>query len=285
MTALAISLILASAVMHATWNLFSKRAGGGSAFIFCFSAVNAVVFAPIALASIWIYQPVIGAQQWLFIITSACLHIVYFTTLQRGYKVGDLSLVYPLARGTGPALSTIGAIALFGERPSWLVLFGTGLIVISVFLLSSSGSSLGSASQRAIGYGLFTGVIIACYTLVDKRAVSFAGIPPWVLDWCNSVCRLILITIITLGKRDEIKREWKMHRKEIFVVGILSPLSYIMVLIAMTFTPLTQVAPAREIGILFGAILGARLLSEGHTTKRLIAATGMVIGVVCLAIG
>src|SRR5215467_11118363 len=118
MTLLALVLVLASALLHATWNLLAKRAGGGISFVWLFSTAATVIYAPV-LAILLIRQPTqISPLQFLYMSGTATLHIAYYYLLNRGYQVGDLLLVYPLARGTGPVLSTLAAIALLGERPT-----------------------------------------------------------------------------------------------------------------------------------------------------------------------
>lgn len=286
MTLLALSLVLSSAVLHATWNLFAKRAGGGAAFVWLFNALSALLYAPIALGVVLVARPHIGPIELVFMVGSMFLHLAYFLALQRGYRTGDLSLVYPLARGTGPVLSTTAAIILFGERPSVLAILGAALVAASVFFLTSSGGLAAVATARAaVLYGLFTGAIIAAYTLWDKHAVSTLIIPPLLFDWANSCGRMALLGPYASRHWEMIRMEWLLHKREAFVVAIFSPLAYILVLSALVFTPVSYVAPAREISILIGTMMGARLLSEGDSRRRMLAAGGMVLGVVALALG
>jgi drug/metabolite transporter (DMT)-like permease len=213
------------------------------------------------------------------------LHLGYFVLLQRGYAVGDLSLVYPLARGTGPLLATAAAIVLFDERPSVLVFIGIGLITVGVFLLTSESGSLSSGLGAGVIYGLLTGVFIAAYTIWDKQAVSGLLIPPLLQSWATTIATTLLLTPIAMTRRKEIRALWRAHKPEVLGVAVLSPLSYILVLTALVFTPVSYVAPAREISILIGAAMGTRLLSEGDSTRRLMAAAAMVVGIIALALG
>jgi drug/metabolite transporter (DMT)-like permease len=128
-------------------------------------------------------------------------------------------------------------------------------------------------------------VIIAGYTLWDKRAVSALGIPPLLYDWCGNLGRVLILTPLALGRPGEVRRLWREHRREVLVMAVLTPLSYILVLTALVFTPVSYVAPAREISILLGTVMGARLLAEGDSARRLVAAGAMVVGVAALAIG
>lgn len=286
MSLLALSLVLSAAFIHATWNLLAKRAGGGAAFIWLFGALSALLYAPLAIGIVILQQPYIGPMQLLFIVGSATIHVGYYLVLQRGYREGDLSLVYPLARGTGPMLSTAAAIAFFGERPTAIALSGALLIGVSVFVLTSGSRFQGGPAARAgVKFGLITGCIIACYTLWDKQAVSVLMIPPLLLDWSTSVTRGILMAPYAIRHWDEVRKEWNTHRREALGVAALNPLSYIFVLTALVFTPVSYVAPAREISILIGTLFGAKLLSEGDTRRRMLAASGMVAGVFALAVG
>lgn len=206
--------------------------------------------------------------------------------LQQGYRIGDLSLVYPLARGTGPMLSTTAAILVFGERPGPLALVGAAMIGVGTFVLVGGGGSMRQTNaRRAVVFALLTGAIIASYTLWDKRAVSNLGIPPLLLNWSLGLGRVGLLAPYALRQRAKIATIWRTYRREVLVVATLSPLSYILVLTALAFTPVSYVAPAREISILIGVLLGTQLLAEGRTRQRLLAAGAMVLGVVGLALG
>ncbi|HET7615785.1 MAG TPA: EamA family transporter, partial [Bacillales bacterium] len=136
MSLFALLLIVISAFMHATWNYFSKRANGGVAFTWLFFAIGAVVYAPFAAALVYYRHPHIDWLDLLFILASAIIHLIYFLVLQKGYRVGDLSVVYPVARGTGPMLAAVAAIFVYNERPTALGFAGIFLIVISVFFLT-----------------------------------------------------------------------------------------------------------------------------------------------------
>lgn len=287
MSLVALGLILAAAFLHATWNLHVKRVGGGAPFVWLFGALSAAIYAPLALMVIVLARPSLGPLEVGFVCGSAVIHIGYYLALQRGYRAGELSLVYPLARGTGPLLATAGAIVLFGERPSPLALVGAAVVVASVFALAGGPRLTAGVPNRghAVGYGLLTGAIIATYTLWDKQAVAALLIPPVVLDWGSNVIRTLLMSPMAYRRRAEIGAAWRSYRREALAVAALNPLGYILVLTAMTFTPVSYVAPAREISILVGTALGARLLAEGEARRRLVAAGAMVVGVIALAIG
>ena len=286
MNGLALTLILAAAVIHATWNLLNKQASGHGTFTWIVALLSALFYAPATIAIIEIWQVRFTFVEVGMMAGSAALHTAYFLLLNHGYRVGDLSLVYPLASGTGPLLSTIAAIIFLGERPSLIAVAGALSIFAGVMLLTGNLARLRQGDHRdAIGYALVTGLFIAAYTLWDKQAVSHFGIMPMVLDWGANVGRVILLTPFALRYSEEAVIEWREHKWEAISIAILIPLSYILVLTAMSFTPVSYVAPTREISILIGTAMGARLLAESDAPRRLGAAGAMVLGVVALAIG
>ena len=286
MTLGALILILAAAFIHASWNLLNKRASGHVTFTWLVAFLSAIFYTPVALAVIFVTHLQIGFVELGLMAGSAALHSAYFVLLNQGYRVGDLSLVYPLARGTGPLLSTIAAIWLLGERPSVLALIGALLIIGGVVVITSNPKSLRqSGVKTAVFYAAVTGLFIAAYTLWDKQAVSRFAVPPLILDWGANLGRAILLTSLPARYPRQARAEWREHRFEAIGVAVLAPLSYILVLTAMQFTPVSYVAPAREISILIGTAMGTRLLAEGDGPRRLVAASAMVLGVVALAVG
>jgi drug/metabolite transporter (DMT)-like permease len=286
MTSWALILILAAAVIHATWNLINKQASGHATFTWLVAVLSALLYAPATITVIEVWQININFVAIGMMAGSAALHTAYFVLLNQGYRAGDLSLVYPLARGTGPLLSSLAAIVFLGERPSLIALGGGLLIIGGVVILTTNLTQLRqSGAQDAVLYALVTGLFIAAYTLWDKQAVSHFGIAPLVLDWGANVGRAVLLAPFALKYSDQTIAEWREHKYEAIAVAVLIPLSYILVLTAMRFTPVSYVAPAREISILIGTTMGARFLAEGDAGRRLAAASAMVLGVVALAIG
>jgi drug/metabolite transporter (DMT)-like permease len=152
--------------------------------------------------------------------------------------------------------------------------------------LTSNPDGLRRAGARmAIQYALVTGAFIAAYTIWDKQAVSRFGVSPILLDWGANAGRALFLTPLALRRWDKVSIEWQTHRREAVGVALLTPLSYILVLTALVFTPVTYVAPAREISILIGTTMGTRWLAEGDAVRRLAGAVAMVIGVIGLALG
>ena len=286
MTTFALGLVLASAVVHATWNYFAKRSRGGIPFLWLALTLAIPLYAPAAIAVVMLGRVSIGPVEIVWLLVSAALNVAYFIFLQRGYRAGDLSIVYPLARGTGPVLATIFAVLVLGERPTLLAVAGAIAIAGGVFVLLGDPRKL---RQRGVGaavaYALLTGVTIAAYTLWDKRGVGVLLIPPILYEWGSNVFRALILAPLALPRWAEVRSEWQANRSAVIAVAALSPLAYMLVLTALAISPVSYVAPAREIGILIGVLIGARSLAEADIGRRSIAAALMVGGVLALALG
>lgn len=286
MTGLALLLLLAAAFFHAFWNYIAKKACGGAVFVWLFNAVAAVIYIPVVISAIWITKAQFTWDSVFFMLGSAILHIGYFVLLNKGYGVGDLSLVYPLARGSGPLLSTLAAVFFLGEHPSLVALMGTVLIAVGVFLLLGNPAKYAETkAAQAILFAVLTGFFIASYTLWDKYAVSSMAVSPILMYWGTTVCQALLLLPYATKNRETVTYQWKTNCPAVFGVAVLCPLSYILVLTAMVFTPVSYVAPVREVSILIGAIIGARFLAEGDATLRIAAAVVILAGLTCLALG
>ena len=288
MSALALGLILVAACTHATWNLAAKRSGGGLPFVWLGGIMSLVFYTPV-VTGYWLWRhPVLPAGVWLVILGSGLLKTGYALLLQRGYRHGDFSLVYPLARGTGPLLSTIAAIAIFGERPTPLALAGGLAIVASVFYLTGGASLFHTARahlRSGLLFGFASGCCIAGYTVWDQRAVSHLHLPPVLYDCGTQIVMCTIMTPFAWSRRKELAHEWRANRGKAATIALLGPTGYVLILTAMSFTPVSYIAPAREISILIGTLFGAHLLKEADAQRRLVAAGGMVLGVIALALG
>jgi drug/metabolite transporter (DMT)-like permease len=289
MSLTALALVLTAAFIHAYWNLLVKRAEGGAAFVWLFCLSSAVLYAPVVLVLVIIEPLDYGPLAYVLIFSSGILHLVYAMALNRGYNVGDLSVVYPIARGTGPLIASVGAILLLGERPSFVGAIGIVLIIAGILLIAGAWSpALFRGSDRAakgLVYGVLTGVCIASYTVNDAYAVKVLLVSPVMIDYFGNVVRLVFLTPAIVSRPGPLREEWRKNWKCAAAVGALMPLSYILSLFAMRIAPVSYVAPARELSMLVGTYFGAKLLQEGHTRARIAGTALMVAGVVGLAFG
>lgn len=286
----ALLLVLAAALLHATWNIAAKKAGGGDAFVLMGALMVGVLWAPLAL---WFGSEELlrwGWRQWGLAAASAIVHLVYYRCLLRGYREADLTVVYPVARGTGPLITVVAAIVLLGEVPSWAGALGALGVCGGVFVLAG-GPRLWDTAQDpgqrqrvhlGLRWGLATGVLIACYSVLDGYAVKVAALSPILLDWVGNWLRVPWLARSQWRARAAFLVALRAQWRYALISALLSPVAYVMVLYAVTMAPLSHVAPAREVSMLFAALLGGRLLGEGDRGARLLGAAMIAAGVLGL---
>jgi len=284
MTLAALCLVLLAAFTHACWNLSAKYAAESRHFVWLFSVGSVLVYGPVVLAVVIVEQPVFETRHWLALAATSVLHLLYSLSLQAGYRHSDLSVVYPIARGTGPLLSFIGAGLLLGEALTAQSVAGLLLIVSGILLVAGIVGHHRRAPRIGVFYGLLTGALIAAYTLNDGWAVKVLLISPFVIDFTGNLFRMAVLAPRAWADRARVGLEARMFRKPIIIVSVLGPLGYILVLFAMRLAPVSHVAPARELSTLVGAWFGSRLLREESGPWRLAGAALIVAGVIALAV-
>lgn len=285
MTPLVLVLILVGALSHATWNLVVKRSAlSGPPFVWLTAVGAAIILIPIG-AVVVVLEPPSWPQLALAAFVSAVLHVGYFLALQAGYRAGDVGVVYPLARGTGPLLSVVFAIVLFGERPGALGLLGAAAVIAGVVIIGLGGGRANWRAARAgVVWGLTIGVIIAAYTLWDAHAVTALAISPILLNAGTSTLEAVLMTPIAVRRWSAVRAVLRDHWRDVLVVAVLSPLSYILILFALQLAPVSLVAPAREVSVVFVALAGWLLFREPHPLARLSGSAVVLGGIALLAL-
>ncbi len=284
MTTLALALVLAAACCHATWNFLVKRINGGPELVWLFSVIAAILYLPMAIWVFVVQQPVLGAKEIAFCIISSTLHMAYFLLLQQGYRRGDLSLVYPTARATGPLLSTGFAVAILGEHLTWPIFLGSLSIVVGVVFLTGGFKHGVSNMTSSLLFGLSAGFIIGAYTVWDAYTVKVLLVSPLLLDYSSSLLRASVLAPVALRRRELVKQQWRDHRMAVLGIAVFNPLAYILVLIALTFTPVVYVAPAREVSVLITVMVGTLVLGEGDFRNRMGWASLILIGMILLSV-
>lgn len=289
MSLVSLLLVVLAAFIHATWNLLSKRAAdAGPTFVFAYNMFACLVYLP---WMIWLL--VYGELKWnlpvaVCLALSACIHLAYSLCLQRGYQLADLSVVYPVARGTGPMLSSIGAFILLQETPTAQGIFGLLAVVAGIGLITTQGDLSAFKKPRGLDgvrWGTATGSLIAGYTVVDGYGVKVLGIHPVVLDWFSNFIRFFMLAPIVLANPARARIAMRGHWWLAVGVGLLSPLSYILVLTAIDMgAPLSLVAPAREMSMMVGAMFGMLILGERVTAWRVAGCAVLIGGVVLLGL-
>lgn len=284
---IALLLVIAGALCHAAWNLLAKKASGGLPFVFLFGVVSSVGALPFAIWAWHENQVPLTWLAWAAIAGSALMHAVYSLVLQQGYRNSDFSVVYPLARGTGPLFSVAAAILLLGEMPNQAGWIGILALLTGIFLISGAHRIHRAATERAragLFWGSLTGLCIAAYTVLDGWAIKVLGLSPLLFYVLCLGLRTVILAPQALRNLPALHAEWLRSRRYIVAVGLLSPLAYLLVLFAVQRAPLSYVAPMRELSMLIGVYLGTRLLRETFLPSRLIGTLFMIAGVVALAL-
>ena len=287
----ALLLVLLAALLHASWNIVAKRAGGDHRFTLLTSLMTSVIWLPAGLWFGWAEVPRWGWTEWGVVSASAAVHLLYFNALLTGYRVGDLTVVYPLARGSAPLITAAAAVVLLGESLTALGAAGVLAVCGGVFLIAG-GPALWrrghdpvarARTQAGIRWGLITGVMIAGYSVIDGYAIKVLAIGPVIFDYLCNLLRVPLQLPLLWRDRAGFTDAWHRQWKHALVVSTLGPLAYILVLYALQLAPLSHVAPAREVSMLLAAILGGRLLGEADRGLRLLGAACIAGGVMALA--
>ncbi len=279
-------LVTLAALAHAFWNFLAKQAAHSKHLIWFSSVTEAVLFAPLAL---WVLKDSwrgLGLQTALFLLATGVLHLLYTESLLRGYRAGDLTVVYPLARGTGPLLSFCGAILFLQEHPSLLAACGAILVTCGILLASGGFSALRQKANHAgLFWGVATGLLIACYTLVDGYSVKKLMLSPILIDYSGNLFRTVVLSGVVFRRSALLREEYGKYWRSALGIGILTPLGYILVLFAMKLAPVSHVAPMREMSMMIGMYFGARFLSEGNMLRRALGSLLIAAGVAALALG
>lgn len=293
MSLTAFALIVLAGLIHAGWNIVAKKAAGDARFAFFTAFIMMLLWAPLGW---WLGRDVVptwGRAEWGIVLASGVIHVFYYIVLLRGYRKADLTVVYPLARGSGPLMSSLAAILFLGERISLLGAAGIAGVVFGVFLIAG-GPGLWRAAHDAAAryrvrkgmvYGLLTGVFIASYTLVDGYGVRWLLMSPILLDYMGNFVRVALLAPSVLRDRATAWVLWRKQWRHALAVAAVSPIAYVLVLYAMQQAPLSHVAPAREVSMLFAALIGGQLLGEGERGLRILGAVSIAAGVVALGLG
>ena len=285
MTVLALLLVLGAALAHATWNLLLKRSGRPLIYTWNLCVAGTVVTLPVALYLL--SRSTISLTGWGFFLGTAIIHAFYFTLLAQAYEHGDLSVVYPLARGVGVALTPIGAVLFLGEHINLPQGFGIAGIVLGLLVLQIpadlSRQTLAAHFRPAagIGFAVVTGMTIATYSLWDKVGVSH--VPPLLYVTGAFLGPAIALSWLLRRRVDSLVAAWRAHPLAMGAGAVLSPLAYSLALVALSIAQVSQVAPLREVGVVIGTVLGIMVLREQSPVPRIGGAIVIALGAIVLA--
>ena len=293
MSVAALSLVIAAALLHALWNVVAKKAGGDARFSLLLTGFQVLLWSPLGLWVGWAAVPRWGVAEWSAVVASAFANLVYFHTLLRGYAQSDLTVVYPVARGTGPLLASLGALVLLDESMGWVGALGLLLVIGGIFLVAGGTAVWTKAHDVAqrrrvfagIGWGAGTGLCIAAYTLIDGYAIKVLAIQPVLFIFLCNVMRLPMHMPAALRDRPAFFEAARAQWRHALLIAVMAPLAYLLVLYAVQMAPVSHVAPAREMSMLFAALLGGKLLGESDRGLRIAGALCIGLGVAGLALG
>lgn len=290
-------LVAAAAVLHVTWNVLLKTAGDPLRAAAVGMTTAAVVLCPSALVAWFVVgRPAIPTETLVLSVVSGILEALYFGFLASAYRRGDLSLVYPLARGSAPLLAVAIGVVVLKERLGPVGDVGVAALLTGLLALQRPWRYLRAAGREsggAAGFALLTGITIASYSAVD--AVGVRGTQPWIyagLIWAS--CTVFLWTYVWIYRRRQAPSEAEAREAIAFSArragfgGLITLTGYMMILIAFTVAPLTAVAPLRESAIVLASGWGAFRLGEAtdrvDALRRLGAAGLVLLGALLLAI-
>ena len=286
----AFALIIAAAFLHATWNLFAKVSKDTIALMWWATLIGTLGYGLVLITGPGIY---LDSRSWLPFCLSAAAETGYFVTLVRGYSQGDLSLVYPISRGSAPVIAVLLSAALLGERLPWFGHLGIGLMVVGVYICSlpvdilrnklSPSTLFAPFRNVAAGWSLASAIFIAIYSLSDKVAVI--ATPPVIYNWWVFLGNTFLWMPIVWrrspfrGNFDELRNNWR----RVLVTSVMMVSAYAAVLVALSLTSASYVVAGRGLSVVIGAMFGTLMLKEGFGSFRILGAVLMVTGLALMA--
>ncbi|RAQ95677.1 EamA family transporter [Thermogemmatispora tikiterensis] len=281
-----LALLVCAGLMHSSWNLLSKEGKDRQVFIWlAICSASLLCFLPFLL----LYRAV-SPHAWPLIALSAALEATYYLLLGAAYRYGDLSLVYPLARGSAPLFVTVIALLALGERLSLIGGLGILLIVGGIYVIHlrtfawrELTAPLRRLREPAALLALLCGLSIAGYSTVDKVGLRYVA-PLTYIYLIFVISALYLLPYMLLARRAAVQAEWQAHAPRIILAGALALLSYLLVLFALRQTQVSYIASARELSVVFAALMGTAILHESFGRQKLVGSLLIFAGILCIAL-
>lgn len=272
--------VVLSAVLHATWNALAKSIGDQVVgFMLMLVAAGGLSLA----IALWLPAP--ASASWPHLGASMALHTAYIGLLLNGYRVGELNQVYPIARGTAPLVVAVLAVSVAGERLGGYRIGGVVLVAAGLISLARVRAAWAERQLKALAFAFGTGLSIAAYSVVDGLGVRRAGNVGSYITWVVIAEALPLVVYVLLRHRDRVRRAWSTTWRPAFAGGVLSLVTYGIVLWAQSRGGLTAVAALRETGVVAATVIGALVFGESFGRRRIVAAALVAAGAALLNLG
>jgi len=281
-----LALVLVAAGAHAVWNIASKGKRGDTVrFVWVYTAVSAGLCAPLAAASVLLGSTPVAVDLLCAAVVSGILHVTYSLTLQTGYDRADLGVVYPIARGTGPVLTLVCAIVVLGERLRAAEVIGALVIVAGIAIVMGNPFASRRRPLAGAAWGATTGATTAAYTLWDGFSITVLQADPLVYFSATLVVETLLLLPRAMRAPGSMVDTLRRNPVTVPIISVLSPLAYILVLVALQTAPVAVVAPLRESSIVIAALLAWAFFGEDHVGRRLVGAAVVLVGIAAISVG
>jgi uncharacterized membrane protein len=291
LTPFSIVLILISALIHSSWNFFTKRGNWPGEFFFWVFFLGIVLYLPffIAFGSFPSFLIHASPKLWGLTISSGFFETVYFICLVEAYRGGDLSLVYPISR-SAPLFTQIWAIFFIGEILSQRGIGGIILVMIGLFVISLKNFHIEHAipqsnhfTSRPYLLALTAAIASSIYSVIDKVGVQM--VHPVLYIWFINLWMTTFIGLYLILRREvSFLKVWKESKREVLLIAILQNIAYLLVLMALQMSKVSYVVAFRQVGALFGAGMGIYFLKESYWKTRVTGALILTLGLVLIGL-
>ncbi|QIB35153.1 EamA family transporter [Ancylobacter pratisalsi] len=269
--------VIAAAAMHAGWNAILKIRLDPFVAVVLVNCACGIIALPVAL-----YLGLPDPHVWLWILASVVVHLMYYLTLSGAYRLADMGVVYPIARGTAPLLTTILSVALLGEAVDAQGFLGVVVLATGILAIAWRRRGMAALNGTALRLALSCGVSITIYTLVDGLGARSSASPHLYTSWLFVVDSLVLLAVGLAWKgRRELKPALSFLGPGL-AGGAMSLTAYWITIWAMTRAPIGLVAAVRESSVLFGAVIAVVVLREPLRAERIVAAALILAGLVLI---
>jgi drug/metabolite transporter (DMT)-like permease len=280
MVGLAFSLVVMSALLHGSWNFLTKRVSGNLSVLYIGVSAMCIFLLPFVLL-LWRSHPLIPSA-YPFVTATGAIHALYFFSLSEAYKYGNISTVYPVARGLGVIGTAIVAIAALSESVSLTGLCGIISTGLGIFIIGVSVGR-GTEGRKGLWFALLVGATMVGYSVVDKLAMA-AVHPVVYIFWLFLLSMVLLTPYILIKRRHELSIAWKDHKKSGIIIGMGATAGYLLILFVFRMAQVSYVVAVREFSVVIGSVLGVVYLRESLSIRKLIGIILVVAGLVLVRI-